>query len=243
MFRKLFGKTQEFQNKKLEKKFKEQLIHQYNINYINERLDGFKNWKIYYQFILKESQLKSSNLVLDAGCSMGIYEILFEREGISTENFVGIDLSDKSILTITRHKDKFNVKAKFCIADLERLNFSENTFDRIFCFNTLHHFPEKSLDNVIREFHRVVKPNGKVLIIDANLLNIVILKSHLFEPWSKNEFPYTPFTLKRKFKRVFDRVELKTFRYLPKKDLDFVFDKLPIIKYLGKEVVIIAIKA
>lgn len=242
MLKKFLNKNQKFQDKNEEKKFKDKFSYQYTKEYIDQRVEDFKNWKFYKKLILNDFGLKQSDVVLDAGCSLGTYEILLERGNFSTKNLIGVDISEKSIETINGLKKNFGIKGKFRVDDLESLSFKGKTFDKILCLNTIHHFPKKSLENVIKEFYRVLKVGGKVLIVDPNIFNILILKSHIFESWSKNEFPYSPFTLEKEFKKVFDQVEMKTFRFIPRKDLHHIFEKIPIVKHFGKSVIIIATK-
>jgi ubiquinone/menaquinone biosynthesis C-methylase UbiE len=49
--------------------------------------------------------------------------------------------------------------------DSERLPFASGSFDFVTCANSFHHYPRQ--DRAIVEMHRVLKPGGRLLIIDG----------------------------------------------------------------------------
>jgi ubiquinone/menaquinone biosynthesis C-methylase UbiE len=50
--------------------------------------------------------------------------------------------------------------------DSERLPFEDNAFDAITCTHSFHHYPHQQ--KVLGEMHRVLRPGGKLLIIDGD---------------------------------------------------------------------------
>ena len=93
--------------------------------------------------------------VLDNGCGVGY---ILERFG--PDNAVGMDLS----MNMLRHAAKrFD---KLVLGSSQQLPFKANTFDIVFCRGLLHHLPDPELG--IREIHRVLRPNGQVVIVDPN---------------------------------------------------------------------------
>src|SRR5262249_52280438 len=54
----------------------------------------------------------------------------------------------------------------FQIASAEALPFSEATFDAVLSTTVLHCLPDGARDICIREMARVLKPNGRFLLID-----------------------------------------------------------------------------
>jgi len=230
--KKIFNRNK-LQNKSEEIKFKDE---NYSLENMIKRANNFKTWPIWLHEIIKTLKINTNDKLLDAGCSVCTYEYLLEKSNINTKNIIGVDISAKCIVAVNRNKKQLNIKNKLCANDIEELGFKNSTFDKIMCINTLHHFPEKSFINVLKEFKRVLKPGGILFSIEPNIINPLIFKSHLTEKWSMNEFPYTPFKMETMFKLVFGNVETKMFRFFPGKNISL--NKFPIIKYLGKQVIL-----
>lgn len=61
-------------------------------------------------------------------------------------------------------ENKVSIPFAFEYINNGRLNYSDNSFDFITCIFTLHHIPE--MDDFIREIWRVLKPGGRIMIIE-----------------------------------------------------------------------------
>jgi len=106
----------------------------------------------------KEIAKTSPQKILDLGCGKG----RFSRELIKKypkAEFFGVDIS-KEILEYTPKELK--TKQGFLLD----IPFKDETFDFIFCIEALEH--AINIDGAIKEIVRVLKPNGKILIIDKN---------------------------------------------------------------------------
>ncbi len=103
--------------------------------------------------------LPKHSLICDAGCgpSGHIGKYLFDKG----HKIKGIDISPKCI-QIARD---YNPELDFEVMDLSKMNFADNSFDAIISFYSITYTPKKYLDLIISEFHRVLKPNGIVLIV------------------------------------------------------------------------------
>ncbi|MBD3359156.1 MAG: methyltransferase domain-containing protein, partial [Candidatus Buchananbacteria bacterium] len=65
----------------------------------------------------------------------------------------------------------------FKVGDILDLSFLEKKFDLVFLISTLHHIPSDRLrQKVLREIYSVLKPNGKLLMINWNLWQTKYLK-------------------------------------------------------------------
>ncbi len=125
--------------------------------------------------------LKPGQRLLDAGC--GRY-LTFSKELTDTAHVVGIDL--ESVLETDNRQPPFGVRG-----DLGQLPFQAGYFDIIISRSVVEH-----LDNplaVFREFSRVLRPGGKVVIVTPNKYDYVSLVAAL-----------TPYSLHRSFvSRIF----------------------------------------
>jgi ubiquinone/menaquinone biosynthesis C-methylase UbiE len=133
----------------------------------------------WHEFALFKQYVHSGDEVLDAGCGSGrLYEFL-KKNDIS---YIGIDTSAE-LITIAR---KTFPEAHFSVGDILTLPFSDNKFNVIFCIATLHHIPGKKLrEQVIKEFHRVLRPGGYLIMTNWNLLNVRWWPTLLHAAWQK----------------------------------------------------------
>ena len=97
--------------------------------------------------------------ILDAGCGEGA--LLNELQKRGYRNLHGVDIE----------KEKYAINdVKFKKADLnERIPFSDGSFDLIFSIENLEHLD--SPYNAIKEFHRVLKKDGVLIVSTPNLNN------------------------------------------------------------------------
>ena len=94
--------------------------------------------------------------VLDIGCGDGNFSLLFGKASGSEELF-GVDISE----TAVKLASSKGVRAFQVNVDLEDLPFEGDSFDAIFCGETLEHLFDP--DHLIEEAFRVLKPGGYLL--------------------------------------------------------------------------------
>jgi len=123
------------------------------------------NLLIPYQQLLEticdELEIKPGERVLEAGCGTGNLALKIKERG---GEVIGLDNCQEA-LEIYKKKDP-NVKT--VLADLrEKLPFPDNYFDKIASNNTLYIIPKEKQLDTLKEFYRILKPGGKIVI--ANL--------------------------------------------------------------------------
>jgi len=52
---------------------------------------------------------------------------------------------------------------------IENLEYPADSFDVIFCIIVMHHMPDETKVQGIKEMARVLKPGGRLVVIDSNL--------------------------------------------------------------------------
>ena len=109
-----------------------------------------------YKFI--SQFLSNKEKVLDAACgSCYGTEILAEK----AFEVIGVDLNEHGLNYANSHHKKPNTR--FLLADLQKpLPFDSEYFDMLASFETLEHVMDQ--ENMIKEFYRVIKPNGLLII-------------------------------------------------------------------------------
>jgi ubiquinone/menaquinone biosynthesis C-methylase UbiE len=126
----------------------------------------------------------SQGLALDYCCGLGVTTLEFTSRGART---IGIDISDRELKTAfaTATERGHAGMARFVGMDAEKLAFKDATFDAVICNGVLHHL---DLERAYSEIARVLKPNGRVLCIEALGHNPAIrlyrrLTPHLRTAW------------------------------------------------------------
>jgi len=119
-----------------------------------------KRAEIIFQYIEKYK----SKRILDAGCGRGFY-----LYGINSYKFVkeihGIDINEKYLKIAKNINQDKRVKIKK--SNIYKLPYENNSFDLIICSEVLEHLKDDK--KALKELHRVLKPNGKLIITVPNL--------------------------------------------------------------------------
>lgn len=121
-------------------------------NYINNTLSFLKDW----------AEILPNETVLDIACGTGEFERLLLNE-YSKQKIVGVDISE-NMLAIAKQKCAAFPQVSFHQASAENLPFADNTFDVIVSASSFHYFDNPI--GVLTEMRRVLKPDGKVIILD-----------------------------------------------------------------------------
>ncbi len=100
--------------------------------------------------------------ILDVPCGTG--ELLRWLLPLAPEaRIVGVDGS-AAMLNVARRKWTGEPRVNFQHAPAEALPFADATFDWVLCCSSLHYF--RKPEHVLAEFSRVLKPTGRLLILD-----------------------------------------------------------------------------
>ena len=99
--------------------------------------------------------------VLDAGCGTGDFSILL-RDTLKAE-VTGCDLSE-GMMQIAREKAP---DLRFEQQDCLHLTYGDASFDVVACAYGVRNF--ESLEDGLREFHRVLEPGGHLLILELSV--------------------------------------------------------------------------
>lgn len=104
---------------------------------------------------------QATNLsVLEVGCGLGTDGAQFAKCGAK---YTGIDLTDAAVELAKRRFELFDLPGTFRVADAERLDFPDNSFDIVYSHGVLHHTPD--IAAAVREIHRVLRPGGKAVVM------------------------------------------------------------------------------
>ena len=111
--------------------------------------------------------LRAGERVLDAGCGPGETAVyLATTFGVDV---TGITVSDYEIEQGNRRAAAAGVadRARFRYGDFMALSYPDNSFDAVLALESLQNAPD--LRQVLSEFHRVLRPGGRVTFSDFSL--------------------------------------------------------------------------
>jgi ubiquinone/menaquinone biosynthesis C-methylase UbiE len=162
-------------------------------------LNFIKEKKIIRDFF----DLRTNKQILDIGCGTGEFSGLFKNL-----DYCGIDIS-ASYINYAAAKNKGN----FQVMDATHLKFSNNSFDYVLIMAVLHHLTDTEVDQVLSEAKRVLKPNGKILIMeDAKIKEMDNLIINFFQKFDKGRYIRTPAGYRRIINPFFNIIKEFTFR-------------------------------
>jgi ubiquinone/menaquinone biosynthesis C-methylase UbiE len=116
---------------------------------------NFDNKKELGEFV---SLLPKNAKVLDIGCGAGVPVAQFLVE--CGFDVTGIDFSRNMLELASRNVPK----AKFILKDMTELDFETDSFDGLTAFYSIIHVPREKHFPLFQSFHRVLKPQGIMLI-------------------------------------------------------------------------------
>lgn len=173
---------------------------------------------------------RRARLIADAmplGSSVQVMEIA-AGAGALTEAVLNIapaaritatDISPVSVGRLRKRLAEFpNVESK--CADITSLDFPDNSFDAVIGNSALHHV---DVEACLRELHRVLRPGGRLVVFEPNLLNPEVwfetalarrfASKHL--DYSDSERTHTRWTYARKLRQAgFTSVRVRPFDFL-----------------------------
>jgi 2-polyprenyl-3-methyl-5-hydroxy-6-metoxy-1,4-benzoquinol methylase len=111
--------------------------------------------------------LSPGETVLDVACGTGTLAILAKQRVGESGRVRAIDASVEMISRARKKARRANVDVAFENAFAEALPFADKTFDVVTSTFLLRHLPPEARDRTVREMCRVVKPDGRLLLVDT----------------------------------------------------------------------------
>mgnify|MGYP000912049724 CR=1 FL=1 len=110
--------------------------------------------------------------LLDVGCGTGTFDLMLAASPLKAR-IVGLDYAPSMCKVARRKAEQTRVggRLSYVAADSEHLPFADASFDAVTCSNSFHHYPHQQ--NVVMEMRRVLRPGGRLLLIDGFRDNIV----------------------------------------------------------------------
>ncbi len=126
----------------------------------------FGRERVFRQRIADLARLQPGESVLDVGCGTGTLAMeALQRVG-ETGRVSGIDPSLQMIARASRKAERVGLAIDFQVGVIEQLSFPDQSFDVVLSTFMMHHLPDDLKRQGLAEIVRVLKPGGRLLVLD-----------------------------------------------------------------------------
>src|SRR5579872_3957194 len=116
--------------------------------------------------VLRLARLKKGENILDIGCGTGTLAIAARQQVGPAGMVCGIDASPEMIARADKKAQKAGAQIAFKHSIVEAVPFPDAHFDVVLSTVMLHHLPRKARQQCAAEIRRVLKPGGRLLVVD-----------------------------------------------------------------------------
>jgi ubiquinone/menaquinone biosynthesis C-methylase UbiE len=115
------------------------------------------------------AQVNPGDCVLEIGCATGTLSLAAKRQAGPTGSVFGIDIIP-GMIEVSRNKAaQAKLDVTFQLGNIEDIPFPNEYFDVVMCSFMIFHMSEKVRNKGIKEIYRVIKPQGRLLVLDLAL--------------------------------------------------------------------------
>ena len=184
--------------------------------------------RIEWQNMLEWLDPKEGEMILDIACGGGAFSLKTAEKGCEV---CGVDISENAIKSAKRLAEREKIMCEFEIGSAEDLPYPDGYFDKVVCSSSLEHFKDDI--KALKEMHRVLKPNGSVVLTTDSFTYPVrdeLKEKHRAIAYVVNY--YTRETLKKRFEIA--GFEMNRTKYLLNSRITSFFFKIGIKLEWGK---------
>jgi ubiquinone/menaquinone biosynthesis C-methylase UbiE len=113
--------------------------------------------------------VKAGDTVLEIGCATGTLTLAAKQAAGPTGKVFGIDIIPGMIEASQHKAAQANVEINFKLGSIGSIPFPENHFDEVMCSFMIFHMSDGTRRKGIAEIQRVLKPGGRLLLLDLAL--------------------------------------------------------------------------
>ena len=141
---------------------------------------------------IEKAKIKPGDIVLDYGCGPGGFTIAAAQVVSSSGKVYAADINSLAIKKVKKAALKKGLNNIETILTDCNTGLGDMSIDVVICFDTIHHVDDQ--ESLLREFHRVLKPNSILSLDDHHMeeddIISKITEHGLFELVDKKEKQY-----------------------------------------------------
>jgi ubiquinone/menaquinone biosynthesis C-methylase UbiE len=122
--------------------------------------------KALHRWTLDQADLKPGDAVLDVGCGTGTLLLTAAGRVGPVGTLHGVEPSREMAEHARRKAEARRVTLDVVDGSADRLPHPPASFDAVFCTLVFHHLPPRMRAPAVREMHRVLRPGGRMVIVD-----------------------------------------------------------------------------
>ena len=128
-----------------------------------------------YQEAARLASVREGDKVLDVGCGTGFLAIIFKKMVGERGDVKGIDPAPKRLEKARRRAKRERLAIDFREGTIENIPFADGSFDVVSSTFVFHHLSMALKKEGLREIQRVLKPEGRFLLVDFDrILNPLV---------------------------------------------------------------------
>ncbi len=113
--------------------------------------------------------VKAGDTVLEVGCATGTLTLAAKEAAGPSGKVFGIDIIPGMIEASQRKAAQANVEITFQLGSIDSIPFPDSHFDEVMCSFMIFHMSDETRRKGIAEIQRVLKPGGRLLVLDLAL--------------------------------------------------------------------------
>jgi demethylmenaquinone methyltransferase/2-methoxy-6-polyprenyl-1,4-benzoquinol methylase len=161
----------------MDKQLKEERVHHVFENIYNKydsmnSIISFQRHKAWRKDVMKQMDVREGSRALDVCCGTGDWALSLSEEVGPSGEVIGLDFSENMLTVAEQKKENSNLKnIHFIHGNAMELPYADNSFDYVTIGFGLRNVPDYL--TVLRELHRVVKPQGIVVCLETSQPTII----------------------------------------------------------------------
>lgn len=121
------------------------------------------------EMTVRLAQVKPGDCVLEVGCGTGTLTLEAKRQAGPAGKVFGIDIIPGMIERSQLKAAQVHADVTFQLGGIDDIPFPDNQFDAVMCSFMIFHMSEMVRRKGISEIYRVLKPQGRLLVLDLAL--------------------------------------------------------------------------